>query len=78
MSFGPNQLSTLIDSVRIALAFLLVLIVILGVVAGLVIASVESRRDNKIKARREPTLTTLEDGIALLVAEITTIRKEEH
>jgi hypothetical protein len=70
-SFGPSELWALIDNARITIALIIAFTITSGAVLGLIIASLESRRDNKIKIppRRERTSKTLEDGIAGLLAE---------
>jgi hypothetical protein len=68
-SFGPNELWTLIDNARITIALIIALTVTIGGVVGLIIASLEARRDKKIQTRREPTSIALEDSIERLLAQ---------
>jgi cell division protein FtsX len=68
-SFGPNELWALIDNARMTIALIIALSLTIGAVAGLIIASLEARRDNKTKTRREPTSTsTLENDIEQLLS----------
>jgi hypothetical protein len=67
-SFGPNELWELIDSIRITIGMIIASTVTVGAVVGLIIASLEARRDNKIQTRPEPPSIALEDGIKRLLA----------
>ena len=67
-SFGVNELWELIDSARITIGMIIASTVTVGAVVGLIIASLEARRDNKIQTRPEPPSIALEDGIKRLLA----------
>ena len=67
-SFGVNELWELIDSARITIGMIIASTVTVGAVVGLIIASLEARRDNKIQTRPERPSIALEDGIKQLLA----------